>query len=236
MGTILSRNNGKLVRTDNPEQFLMELLVKKTRQAGHMLSFEEASQDPEMVEPNNFAPYFSSFSEAAKTAWRKVQSPQASTLQSSSSPVRIIPKTKKPPEIGKKEKFFRFNNPPTRAQIEKHEAGPDDYLDNEDPVEVAARMQVYNPENRTQKYSYDKVKAIIIAFYKRNGRLPTIDDTKADPNLPCLATIYKYLGGKREWEKLISSSLRENETPLPPDNPPVEGQETEKPVTVTTTV
>ena len=105
MGTVLSKNNGKSVWANNPEQFLMELLVEKTRQAGHIISFKEASQDPEMVEPNNYAPYFGSFSEATKIAWRKAKNPQQETNTSQSSPV-MIPKTNKPPEIGKKPKFF----------------------------------------------------------------------------------------------------------------------------------
>ena len=69
-------------------------------------------------------------------------------------------------------------------------------------------MQQYLRIRKRKRRERKKIKGIIIAFYKRNGRLPTSDDIYADPNLPCAATIHKYLGGKREWEKLIPPSLR----------------------------
>lgn len=48
---------------------LMELLVRKTRKEGHKLSFNDVAVDPEMISPNDFAPYWGSFDRAAEIAW-----------------------------------------------------------------------------------------------------------------------------------------------------------------------
>lgn len=74
MGQVYFRlNNGNSRNYTNPKKGLLDLLVRKTISAGHMLTFKEASMDPEMVEPNNFAFYFGSFSESAQKAWREAQ-------------------------------------------------------------------------------------------------------------------------------------------------------------------
>ena len=67
------KNNGDKLSTNSPEKDLMDLLVDRTISAGHMLSFKEASEDPEMVKPNSYAFYFGSFSDAARTAWYKAK-------------------------------------------------------------------------------------------------------------------------------------------------------------------
>lgn len=70
----LNKNNGDVFSTSNPEKDLMDLLIDKTKTLGHMLTFDEASTIPDMVEPNSYAFYFGSFSNAAKLAWFKAKS------------------------------------------------------------------------------------------------------------------------------------------------------------------
>ena len=56
-------------------QVLMKHLDVKTKEVGHKLTFDEA-RDPSkitMVLPNAFVGPFSSFEEAAETAWRRVR-------------------------------------------------------------------------------------------------------------------------------------------------------------------
>lgn len=188
MGVQLSKNNGGYLYLNNPKEQLMEMLVSKTRDIGHMLSFREACEDPEMIAPNNYAFYFGSFNEATKRAWKEAQAPRPAIDTSESG--KTIPNSKKPP---KKDK-----SPPS------------------------INLKSLNSTSRTQKYSFEKVKGIMIAYYKRNGRFPTNTDMMSDPSLPSSATIYKYLGHKREWEKLIPPSLREESAQVEEEKPPTE--------------
>lgn len=68
-----SKNNGELFGVTDPKKDLLDLLVKKTMQCGHMITFDEASADPDMVKPNSYAFYFGSYSVAAEKAWKIVK-------------------------------------------------------------------------------------------------------------------------------------------------------------------
>lgn len=68
-------NGGGLLSSDNLEKVLFELLLEKTRKLGRVLSFKDVKNDSKMPNPNIYATRsrFSSFSEAAKAAFSKVQ-------------------------------------------------------------------------------------------------------------------------------------------------------------------
>ena len=61
-------NGGGVFQATNPQEDLMNLLVQKTKELGHEVSFSEAKEDPNFVQPNSYAYYFDSFGRAAKRA------------------------------------------------------------------------------------------------------------------------------------------------------------------------
>ena len=67
------KNDGSYFDTNNPRKDFLNLLIKKTRAHGHMLTFEEARDDPDMIKPNSYAFYFGSFTMAAEIAWSEVR-------------------------------------------------------------------------------------------------------------------------------------------------------------------
>lgn len=77
-------NDGSQTRisdTRSEKETLLDLLVEKTKKIRHQLSWQEASSIPDMVKPSEFINYgFSSFDEAAKTAWFKVKPKDKSGL------------------------------------------------------------------------------------------------------------------------------------------------------------
>lgn len=71
------KNNGESIEVgDYSTKGLMNYLIEKTKLAGHQLSFTEAKEDPDMIQPNDFAWYFGSFNEAARKAWDAVMAEQ----------------------------------------------------------------------------------------------------------------------------------------------------------------
>ena len=77
---VFEMNNGERFTDygETQEEVLMGHLIDKSREVGHRLKFEEAN-NPDlvvMVRPRTYALVFSSFDEAAETAWRYVQSGQ----------------------------------------------------------------------------------------------------------------------------------------------------------------
>lgn len=52
------------------DEKLFKKLVEKTKELGRQVSFSEMEEDPEMPNPNLYAYYYGSFSEAAKEAYR----------------------------------------------------------------------------------------------------------------------------------------------------------------------
>lgn len=220
MGIQLSKTKGGYLSFENPKKQLMKMLVEKTRDVGHVLSFREACEDPDMIDPNNYAFYFGSFREAAKLAWKEANgNPQGETNTSQPSTVQIIPNSKKSlpkdqPNRPPTSSGVNMELPLTDLEIEQFEA--EDYLDDEpyesDSLDSSQYLELSSSnkkKSRTQKYTREQLKGQIIAFYRRNGRMPSQTDVASDPNMPSWATLYKHLGHKSEWVKLIPQELRE---------------------------
>lgn len=55
---------------------IFNILVEETRKANHQITIEEAEKNKEIPDPNKYAYYFKSFSNAAEQAWRKVKQEQ----------------------------------------------------------------------------------------------------------------------------------------------------------------
>ena len=73
MGVRVSYNDGSVFFAENPKQDMMNKLIEKTYEARHLLTFEEASEDPQMIPPNSYAFYYGSYREAAWIAWQKAK-------------------------------------------------------------------------------------------------------------------------------------------------------------------
>lgn len=73
MGVRISYNDGSFFFTDNPKQDMLNKLIEKSYAARHLLTFEEASEDPRMIPPNSYAFYYGSYREAAQIAWQKAR-------------------------------------------------------------------------------------------------------------------------------------------------------------------
>lgn len=69
----LRRNDGETVLVEwGAERVLRDALVKATKDAGHELSFDEATKIPEMFYPNQYAFYFKSFGCVARQVWNDI--------------------------------------------------------------------------------------------------------------------------------------------------------------------
>ena len=68
----LKTNQEKLVFSENPQVEMMDLLVEKTRALGRIVTFSDATNDPDFFKPNQYAFYYGSFEKAALEAWRRV--------------------------------------------------------------------------------------------------------------------------------------------------------------------
>lgn len=76
MFTFKMNDGTNFIGTDKTrEGALMRHLELKTRKLGHQITYSEAldSAKVTMVHPNEFVGPFSSFDEAAETAWRRVR-------------------------------------------------------------------------------------------------------------------------------------------------------------------
>ena len=98
----LRLNNGANCFTNDPMDDLMDRLIEKTKSAKHCLSFDEASKDPEMYQPNSYAYYFGSFTEAARTAWNMVKSGQSVTRKKPIQPTTLTALTDTAKKRGRK--------------------------------------------------------------------------------------------------------------------------------------
>ena len=90
----------------------------------------------------------------------------------------------------------------------------------DDTIQTEPDIQPVEPKQEKARksagrrpYSYDKIRGQVIAFYRRNGRMPKREDIEYDLSFPSWGTIYKYLGRQSEWEKLIPPSLLEPANP-----------------------
>lgn len=71
---LLERNNGKVLFIDNHVAAkLQEMLLKVTRELGHLVTYEEFKQYSELPKPNQYAYYFGSFGNAARRVWKRVK-------------------------------------------------------------------------------------------------------------------------------------------------------------------
>lgn len=188
MGTQLPKNKGGYLYTSNPKEELMRMLTDKTRAVGHMVTFKEASEDPDMVNPNNYAFYFGSYGEAAKRAWNRVKNSQPNDDTSELNAVRPIPVIHKPisdqPRNNFKLKSF--------ARSSTHSA------------------KTHNNAGRPREYTYEQIKDSVVAFYKEHGRFMTRSEVlKIGDKFPSWATICNYLGPKSKWLNLVPQSIRD---------------------------
>ena len=192
MGLRITLNDGSGFYSDNPHRDLMDRLIEKTLTAGHMLSFDEASDDPKMVKPNHYAFYYGSFNEASQAAWAKVKAIKAGKDQV--EPKRV-PKPQRPIE-----REF----PITQNPIEKKA-----------PLSEPKRRR----GRKSSHYTPEIVKAHLLAFYDRFGRLPTQTEVMTDPEMPSWVTLTKLLGPKSGWEQLLPPTPNKEEKHI---NPPTE--------------
>ena len=199
-----SKNNGDKFGTENPEKDLMDLLVEKTISAGHMLSFQEASNDPEMVQPNNYAFYFESFSNATRIAWLKARpsiNGQIGSVEQTSKTATMSGKTHQHTEIPRRKEVIWMSESKEEKQ-----------------------------KGKGARYTVEEVKSVLVDFYSRTKRLPSQKDAQEyDSGLPSWGTLIKFLGPKSGWQAIIDngqpavggetpSNTAEEEVNLRPDS------------------
>lgn len=236
MGIQLTKSKGGHIYLENPMEELMEMLVEKTLALGHMVSFREACEDPELVDPNSYAFYYGSFSEAAKIAWKKANNPHRDKSDKDSSGVITIskPNSKKPSyDKVSNRKPHNYTNPNVYKGplLGKHseQSDTESYLDDdgsEQPVaDYASKKHLNKTRGRARKYTYESLKKALVDFYKETGRLPKQNEVTANANLPSWATLYKVLGNREEWYRIIKTELLKegtlqaySEEPIPEDD------------------
>lgn len=199
-----SKNNGEKFMTANPQEDLMNLLIDKTISAGHILSFKEASEDPEMVKPNDYAAYFGSFDRAAQLAWNKVSPPITSSDGLTDYGRELARKLKNAPN---REKIITYER---KVRTSKRKAHFHER-------ERGNQMSKNRHKDRKPKYTAEQIKEQLIEFYKKTNRLPTQDDAKAcNNNLPSWGTLIKYLGPKDVWMDIVHDGAVSLSTPEGP--------------------
>ena len=172
------KNNGDKFSTEKPEEDLLTLLVEKTKALGHMLTFAEASADPEMVQPNNYAYYFGSFGEAAAIAWRRARSPNSGSGGLTDHGCKAVEALKQHHQI--------MGRP-----YGKEVNWMSEFLENE-------------RRDKGVRYSAEQVKQILIDFHQRTGRLPKQTDVADRSNgLPSWTAMINHLGPKSGWQDII---------------------------------
>lgn len=175
-----SKNNGDKFGAEKPEKDLMDLLVEKTISAGHMLSFQEASSDPEMVQPNNYAFYFGSFSDAAKIAWLKARpsiNGQIGSVEPTLKTATMSGKTHQHTEIPRRKEVIWMSESKEEKQ-----------------------------KGKGARYTVEEIKSILVDFYSRTKRLPSQKDAQEySSGLPSWGTLIKFLGPKSGWQAIIDS-------------------------------
>lgn len=199
-----SKNNGDKFGTENPEKDLMDLLVEKTISAGHMLSFQEASNDPEMVQPNNYAFYFESFSNATRIAWLKARpsiNGRIGSAEQTRKTATMSGKTHQHTEIPRRKEVIWMSESKEEKQ-----------------------------KGKGARYTVEEVKSILVDFYSRTKRLPSQKDAQEyGSGLPSWGTLIKFLGPKSGWQAIIDngqpavggetpSNTAEEEVNLQPDS------------------
>ena len=184
------KNNGDKFSTEKPEEDLLSLLIEKTKACGHMLTFAEASADPEMVQPNSYAYYFGSFSEAAKIAWRRARTSISDLSGLTEQGVKTVEALKK---------IRQITGEPYRRE-----------------VNWMSEFQEKGHKGKGARYTIEEVKEALVSFYNRTGKLPGQNDTKKyDSGLPSWGTLTRFLGPKSGWKAIIGGA---DATPVPQEN------------------
>ena len=187
MGVQITRNDGSQFFSDNPKKDLMDKLMEQTSLAGHLLSFDEAGKDPKMIQPNCYAFYFGSFSEAAKKAWDRLAKPSRQVVR----PIKPIARPSRP-VVKPNDQAAEPSKPTPKSNGEKPSI----------MTEQATRKR--RGSVRSPHYNYDRVKAQMMAFYDQHGRLPMQVEVVSNPELPSWTTLIKFLGPKTDWEEALS--------------------------------
>ena len=216
MGARISRNKGGYLYMSNPKEQLMEMLVDKTLSVGRMVTFKEASEDPGMVCPNNYAFYFGSFDEAAKLAWNKAKNLQQRSGISDSSAAKSIPVISKPLDSNKAHENYKLKSFKRSSIGEKKDTQdsitPEGNKPSRELIEEARPHIVETHSNigRPREYDYEKVKDLVVSFYKEHGRFMTRSEVSTrGGEFPSWATIYNYLGPRSKWIDLVPQFTRE---------------------------
>ena len=176
----LSFNSGeKYLSSNNPSKDLMDLLVDKTRTAGHRLTFKEANSDPKMFRLYHYATYFVTFESAAEMAWQKVQS------ECSQSPDAPTTTTFMPQPVVRKE---LFSNPKSNFST---------------PNETDVKEGGTTKMPRRKKYDNSEVKAMLLNFYSAHGRFPRMSEATESNSLPSWSVLTSALGPRVSWDRLV---------------------------------
>ena len=85
-------NDGSdIIESSYPYDELMDLLIKKTAEVGHMLTPEEAHADPKFIDPNCYAFTLGGrFSDWAKDAWQTLENEQEEDMRKIYTREKII--------------------------------------------------------------------------------------------------------------------------------------------------
>ena len=196
----VEKNNGNKFGTTDPKKDLMDLLVEKTRALGHILTCEEANADPDMVVSNAYAFYFGSFDAAAKTAWSMVLSPMSQTNLVDNKTATTQVQDRNP---SKEVKFVRtIKEPPKKGTSHVRKFPADER------------------RHRVKKFTIADIEDILVNFYNRMGKLPTVTDTLGSDILPSWGVLNKYLGPKSDWQAIIDRRKAVDTNQGPPEETP----------------
>ncbi len=218
MGIQLAKSKGGYIGLENPMEELMEMLVEKTLALGHMVSFREACEDPDLVDPNSYAFYYGSFSEATKIAWKKANDPRRDESNKElPNTVTISTPNSKKTSYNKASypKPHNYTNPNVykgpllgkRSERPDTESYPDNNGSMPPVTDYTIKKHYDKTRGHTRKYTYEGLKQIIVDFYKETGRLPKQSEVATNANLPSWATLYKVLGNREEWYRIIKTEL-----------------------------
>lgn len=242
MGIQLGKSKGGYVFLENPREELMEMLVNKTRAVGHIVSFKEASEDPDLVDPNNFAFYYGSFSEAAAIAWRKASKPKPHNVETSSAGTATTSTSSNKDALRGKattQKPLIYTNLSIHKEVEPmHQSEQIHTKPNTDKKEAEVKQLVANRtdespiikhKGRPNKYNYENTIKLVVDFYKKNGRLPKPIEASSYYELPSWGTLCRILGSREKWDQIVQTELQAEISP-PANNDESDSQDDTIPV------
>ena len=182
----LQKNSGEKFLSGDPSKDLMDLLVEKTRAAGHMLTFKELSNDPRMFRLYFYSKYFVSFEHATALAWEKAQH---------SIPVeKSISKPKSVQPVIKEERRNVIVNS-TSINLR--------------PQKPLSSKELKGMQNRSKPYTREEIVQAMVSYYQRTGKIPTQSTANPWHNLPSYYTIKKFLGSHEGWKEIILNEINQ---------------------------